>query len=138
MGERKTGGGLERRVVSKKPQLPLLLESPFGRFPMGSSCLSWALPRVSSTDTELLSARRGERAGSKTDHCFIPMAGPGGKPVFPGGANLKMDQHPAYIIPPSFFRLALSKVGRRVSMSSSWEPSPRSSPLYFYRQPFSS
>ena len=50
MGERKTGGGLERRVVSKKPQLPLLLESPFNRFPMGSSCLSWALPRVSSTE----------------------------------------------------------------------------------------
>lgn len=93
-------------------QLPLLLESSSDRFHVGS-CLSWALPSVSSTDTELLSTRRGERAGSKMDCCFIPMAGPDGKPVFPGGTNLKMDQHPAYIIPPSFFRLALSKAGRR-------------------------
>lgn len=122
------------------PQFPLLLESSSDRFHVGS-CLSWALPSVSSTHTELLSARRGERAGSKTDCCFIPMAGPGGKPTFPGGANLKMDQHPAYIIPPSFFQVSAVKSGeeerRLFSVSSSWEQSPRSSPLYFYRKPFS-
>lgn len=117
--------------MSKKPQLPPPLEPSSDRFHMGSSCLLRALPGVTSTAAELLSAGRGERTGPELVHSSIPMAGLGG---------IKMSHHPSCIIPPSFFRLEMFKggeeEGRLFCGGSSWEPYPRSSRLVLLQEAF--
>lgn len=117
--------------MSKKPQLPLPLEPSSDRFHMGSSCLLRALPSVTSTAAELLSAGRWERTGPELVHSSIPMAGLGG---------IKMSHHPSCIIPPSFFRLEMLKggeeEGRLFCGGSSWEPYPRSSRLVLLQEAF--